>query len=150
MKNKASIPAMITFIFVSVIFISFGKQIEKWKGTIEEENGVKVIRNPNDPLYGEIKFELEEDLSIGNEEDENYAFYDSAVPTVYSEGNIFVLDDGNHRIQKFDKDGNYLLSFGRKGQGPGEFQGFSQNFCLDINNKIHVKGGSTHSITKGS
>ena len=78
MKNKTSIPAMITFIFVSVIFISFGKQIEKWKGTIEEENGVKVIRNPNDPLYGEIKFELEEDLSIGNEEDENYAFYDSA------------------------------------------------------------------------
>lgn len=40
-----------------------------WKGTISEENGVKVIKNPNEPLYGKIIFELEEGLSIGNEED---------------------------------------------------------------------------------
>jgi hypothetical protein len=55
-------------------FIAYAteNQNPQWKGTIEEEDGIKIIRNPNEPLYGEITFELEEDLSIGNEEDENY------------------------------------------------------------------------------
>ena len=97
-------------------------QKPQWKGKIEQENGVKVIRNPNDPLYGEITFELEEDLSIGNEEDENYLFYKIRDIQVDKEGNIYVSDSGNHRVQKFDKNGKYLLTIGKKGQGPGEFK----------------------------
>ena len=77
-------------------------QKPQWKGKIEEENGVKVIKNPKDPLFGEIEFELEEDLSIGNEEDENYLFYRSVRIAVDSEENIFVLDRGNCRIQKYE------------------------------------------------
>lgn len=64
-------------IFATFILIAAGG-IEKnpqWKGTIEKEDGVKVIKNPNEPLFREITFDLEEDLSIGNEEDENYIFY---------------------------------------------------------------------------
>ena len=41
-------------------------QNPQWKGEIEYENGIKVIMNPQEPLYGKIEFELEEDLSIGN------------------------------------------------------------------------------------
>ncbi len=36
-------------------------------------------------------------------------------------GNIYILDTGNTRIQKFGPDGRYLATVGRKGQGPGEF-----------------------------
>jgi len=37
-------------------------------------------------------------------------------------GEIFVADGhGNSRIVKFDKDGHYLKAWGRKGNGPGEF-----------------------------
>jgi len=108
-----------TFTLIAAVGIEKNPQ---WKGTIEEEDGVKVIKNPNEPLYGEITFDLEEDLSIGNEEDENYAFYRAGMPAVDSEGNILVLDSGNYRIQKYDKDGKYLQSIGRQGQGPGEFE----------------------------
>lgn len=35
--------------------------------------------------------------------------------------NIFILDGGNYRVLKFASDGRFISSFGRKGQGPGEF-----------------------------
>jgi len=121
-RNKIKVVSIVLFLSAFIIVISFGGQIAKWKGIIEIENGVKVIKNPKEPLYGEIKFELEEDLSIGNEKDDNYMFYKGVSIDVDSYGNIFVLDIGNYRIQKYDGRGNYLRTIGRKGQGPGEFQ----------------------------
>jgi hypothetical protein len=41
---------------------------------------------------------------------------------VNGKGEIYVADRRLAEIRKFDKDGRYLLTFGRKGQGPGEFQ----------------------------
>jgi len=114
------------------LFVSFGGQKAEWQGKIETEDGIKVIKNPAEPLYGEIKFELEEDLSIGNEEDENYLFYRARDIQVDTEGNIYVLDSGNHRLQIFDKDGKYFRSIGKRGQGPGEF---SQPSCLQLDDE---------------
>jgi hypothetical protein len=57
---KRYIPLILFFLLLFGFSIS---QKPQWKGTIEEENGVKVIKNPNEPLYGEISFNLEEDLS---------------------------------------------------------------------------------------
>ena len=94
-----------------------------WKGKIVTENGIKVVKNPAEPLYGELIFQLEEDLSIGgNENDDNYYFPSGASITVDQEGNLYVRDVGNIRIQKYDKAGKYVQTMGRKGQGPGEFQ----------------------------
>lgn len=38
-----------------------------------------------------------------------------------AEGNYYVADTQNLRIQKYDKDGNWLLMFGSKGTGDGQF-----------------------------
>ena len=67
---------IIGIVCFSLLFISaLGEQKAGWKGKIEQEKGVKVVKNPEEPLYGEIEFELELDLSIGGEEfDENYNF----------------------------------------------------------------------------
>jgi len=35
--------------------------------------------------------------------------------------NIYVVDNQNHRIQKFDKDGNFLIKWGQEGEDPGDF-----------------------------
>ena len=37
-----------------------------------------------------------------------------------SNNNLYVVDGNNHRIQKFDMTGNYLLQFGNKGTGVGQ------------------------------
>ncbi|RMF63310.1 MAG: 6-bladed beta-propeller, partial [Calditrichaeota bacterium] len=52
-------------------------------------------------------------------------------------GNIYVLDGGNCRIQKFDAQGNYSLTIGRKGQGPGEFEQ-PTHFALTPDERILV------------
>ncbi len=109
----------------------------EWKGEIEYESGVKVVKNPAAPLYGEILLDLEEDLSIGREDDDNYMFYAVRKIDVDDQGNIYVLEGRNCRLQKFDRTGQYLQTIGKKGQGPGEFQKPSW-FFLDEENNIYV------------
>lgn len=133
-------------ILLFMTLLSFGcskeKKAEKpeWQGKIEYENGVKVVKNPEDPVYGEIIFDLEEDLSIGNESDENYMFFQTGGIATDSQGNIYIVDGGNHRIQKFRSDGQFLQTIGRKGQGPGEFES-PYDVWLDPEENIYVSEG---------
>ncbi len=90
------------------------------------------FKNPKEPIYGDIVFDLEEDLSIGNDEDENYLFYRARDIEVDRQADIYVLDSGNYRMQKFDQSGNYLLTIGKRGQGPGEF---SRPFQIQIDDE---------------
>jgi DNA-binding beta-propeller fold protein YncE len=49
---------------------------------------------------------------------------DFAKPTnvaVDSDGNLFVSDTWNNRVQIFDPDGNFIRAFGKAGDGPGYF-----------------------------
>jgi len=109
---------------------------EKWQGKIYKEQGVIIIENEGPGLWErtpskQIKFE--EVLSIGKEEGEDYfVFYDKLDVTVDSEGNIYVLDIGNHRILKFGKKGEFIWKAGRKGQGPGEFQSRPSHYTYSI------------------
>lgn len=38
------------------------------------------------------------------------------------EGNLYVVDQGNSRVLKFDSTGKYLMQWGSKGTGPGQFE----------------------------
>ena len=68
MKIKIKLISIVLFLSVIIMLVSCGRQKSEWKGTIEEENGVTVVKNPKEPMYGEDIFSLEEDLSIGEAE----------------------------------------------------------------------------------
>jgi hypothetical protein len=138
LKFKIGLAGLI--VFGLTICIACQKQKSGWQWTIEEENGIKIVINPAEPLYGELILELEEDLSIGSADDENTIFYRIGDMAVDSQGNMFVVDSGNQRIQKYDKDGNYLQTIGRKGQGPGEFMS-PYDIFLDAHENIYVSEG---------
>ena len=140
-------------VFLSIIFaisvfvglVLSAKQNVEYKGKIEVKNSVKIIHNPADPQFGEITFDLKEDLILGSEADENYLFYRVWDIKTDDERNIYVLDSGANRIQKYDKNGNYQQSIGRQGQGPGEFErpislSFDNNKNLYVSEmaKIHM------------
>lgn len=137
MKTRVVSLLVIFLIFSSIIISKKQRQRGDWKGKIEYENGIEVIKNPYEPLYGEIELELEEDLVIGNEVNEKFSFFRMVDLEVDSAGNILILDQGNCRVIKTDKEGNYIKSFGRKGQGPGEFQNPLRSF-IDSENKYYV------------
>src|SRR5262245_9461033 len=40
---------------------------------------------------------------------------------VNSAGQVYVADFGNHRIQKFDANGNFITQWGSQGTGDGQF-----------------------------
>lgn len=122
MKNRNLINLAILFFLLLPIFISCAKQKAEWGGTIEEENGVKVIKNPMEPLWGKFKLNLSENLSIGNENDPQYMFWSVKDIAVDRNADIYVCDMRNYRVQRFDSHGKYIQSIGRLGQGPGEFQ----------------------------
>lgn len=130
--------SLVLLILIPILLDAGQEERTGWKGAIEFQDGVKVIKNPGEPLYGEITLELEEDLSIGKEEDENYMFYRTWRMAEDKQGNIYVLDAGNTRIQVFDREGQYLRTIGRKGQGPGEFQSPQDVFVNDLNGEIYV------------
>lgn len=136
-KNKYSLVVSLLFLF------SFAKakddQKPTWKGKVETENGTNVVKNPKDPLYGEIKLELKEDLSIGREDDKNCMFYRVRGIAVDNQGNIYVADMSNFRVQKFDRDGKYLMTIGRKGQGPGEFEQPTKILIDEAKGNIYVQ-----------
>jgi hypothetical protein len=46
MKNKTKSASVVLFLSAFIIAISFGGQKAEWKGKIEIENGIKVIKNP--------------------------------------------------------------------------------------------------------
>lgn len=111
------------FIFVLIIFIGINcsQQKTEWQGAIEEADGVSVVKNPKEPIYGEDAFVLEEELSIGEAEGrEEYMFQSIYTLAVSDNGDIYVLDYKAQHVKVFDQDGQYLRTIGRPGQGPGE------------------------------
>lgn len=122
-QNKTRIVSIVLFLSVFIIFISCEQQKREWKGTIEEVDGVTVVKNPKEPMYGKDVLSLEEELTIGKtKEGEEPVFTVISGIQVDSKGNIYVLDGRARRVRVFDKDGKHIRSFGGQGQGPGEFQ----------------------------
>jgi len=120
MKVKIIFIIMIIVLFNSFI-PSLGQNKLEWKGSVEYNENIKIIKNPQKSVNGEIKYELIEDLVIGDDRDDNYLFYKIRDVTVDYDGFIYVADMGNFRVQKFDNSGKYIMTIGREGQGPGEF-----------------------------
>jgi hypothetical protein len=104
---------------------------DSWKGSKRIENGVLIIENPIEPIHKEF-MKIDDYLSIGKSEGpEEYIFSYIFSIAVDKENNIYALDSMANRVKVFNKDGVYLRSFGRKGQGPGELEYPINMLCLN-------------------
>ncbi len=53
------------------------------------------------------------------------------------DGNVYVVDTYNHRIQVFDPHGRFLRKWGTKGEGDGEFSS-PHAIALDGDGRVYV------------
>jgi len=61
-------------------------------------------------------------------------------------GNIFVADGlGNARVAKFDKDGVFVKSWGKKGTAPGEFANV-RSIAVDVQGNVYAADGGNKRI----
>lgn len=115
---------------------------------IEDVEGIRFIHNEKTGKWGNHpKVVLEFVRTIGDIEsdDENVLFYMPSDIAFDSKGNIYILDSGNHRIQKFDSEGKYIASIGNKGQGPGEFQ-YPLSLEIDSEGFMHISDAGNQRI----
>ena len=119
-KSPINLATLIPLVFL--LCITWGQEVK-----IETENGVTVVHNPKTPISlpdVPSTIILKEDLIIGEEtEKEDYWFSVLNSIAVDDSGNIYTLDPKEVKIRVFNTKGKLLRTFGRMGQGPGEFRG---------------------------
>lgn len=62
-----------------------------------------------------------------------------------SEGRIYVVDGGNHRIVAYDRNGKYLFTLGNKGSGEGQFKD-PVGVGTDGAGRLYVADTSNHRV----
>jgi len=133
---------MKTRLFCIVCLLVFFWSASLYSQKIEEKNGIKYVRNDKEGIWNKAKkpqLELKFIRSWGETEsdDDNFMFYDPSDVAMDLEGNVYIADAGNNRIQKFDSEGNYIRTYGREGQGPGEFK-MPADIEIDKEGNIYV------------
>lgn len=128
---------LLAFTVISILVTSiYCSKKQKNETEITFIYGIEIISNPSDPKKGLTTYNLVDDLSIGlSDGGDNYLFNRISDIDVDDDGNIYVVDSGNIRIQVYDSRGKYIRTIGSKGQGPGEFN-FLEQIDLDLNGKI--------------
>ena len=143
--KKVSILLLISLIVTS----SCSQNEAEWKGIIEEEDGVTIVKNPKEPMYEKDVFSLEEELSIGEiDGPEEYMFENIWYVVVDDRERIYASEGAGSltHIKVFDKSGNHITTIGRQGQGPGEFTQIS-NIQITPENELMVHDRYSHKLT---
>ena len=94
-------------------------------------DGVRHVHNIS-PLWGEelrVGLEFVRQYGALITEDENLRFFRPSDVDVDAGGYVYILNAGDHQVSKLDSEGNFHGSFGKRGEGPGEFIGATR---LDV------------------
>ncbi|KPL09296.1 MAG: hypothetical protein AMS26_23020, partial [Bacteroides sp. SM23_62] len=62
-------------------------------------------------------------------------------------GDVYVADTGNNRIQKFDSDGVFIMKWGTEGSGEGQFNN-PEWIAIDTNGNVYVADTGNNRIQK--
>jgi len=126
-----------------------GKLLFSWgQNRFIEPHGLRIDRDDNvwltDRALQQV-FKFSHDgkllLTIGTEKSPGVDATHFNLPAdiaFASDGSIYVADGyGNNRIAKFSPEGKFLLDWGRKGSGPGEFD-LPHSVAVDAQGQVYV------------
>lgn len=100
------------------------------------------IENRDKPKYGKWDFRMKPMWTIDSAQEELFSLI--SIMKIHENGKIYAFDYKNCKIYIFDSEsGEFLSSFGEKGQGPGEFN-IVLNFYFYKDNLMVYDAGKIH------
>lgn len=79
----------------------------------------------------EVYFQFKNVFTVGDGNGEFPLLGEVASGTFDKNGNLYLLDNVNKQIHKYDPNGSFIMSFGREGRGPGEFLRATESIIYD-------------------
>ncbi len=121
-----------TGLLMAAVSCRRGPSLDSSLFTIEIIDGVKHVHNQAPQRRGTSNPTLEYVGKIGElaGEEEKDILYDPADAALLPNGDILVLERRACAIKRYDKEHQFISSFGQKGQGPGDF---SSPFLIRLN-----------------
>jgi hypothetical protein len=140
-KMRKNFISWTVFLAASTLFFSCQKE-QTYR--LEIKDGIRHVHNLK-PKNDKPAAGLEFSQQIGELEakDENYLFAFPISVAEGEQGNIYILDTKDGCVKKFSAAGQYLLRFGRNGEGPGEFQ-YPQTIDVSPQGRLFVSTMSSH------
>jgi len=140
MNNRTKLISTVLFLLVFIMLVSCGQKKDRVERIFDDR--VEVVINHLEPykIKGEpSNLTLEEEFKIDLQSDDIAEIGLTNINdfVVDSEGNLYFLNMRSNEdvVFQFDRNGSFVNSFVRKGQGPGEIQ-FS--YYLRINNQDEI------------
>ncbi|MFO7769290.1 MAG: NHL repeat-containing protein [bacterium] len=120
--TTTSVQSHLLFLMLPLFLLTACGGGEEWGGRLETVDGVSHLYNPDTAAWGMDCVPLVQEEVLGGTAGPEEALLSSPVAVaVGTDGTRYVLDQADHRVLRFDGQGDYLGSFGREGEGPGEF-----------------------------
>jgi len=91
---------------------------------VRDSADVRIVENPRPPSGSRLGWRAgtEPEVSIGAREGEGpYMLHRASDAFTLSDGRIVVANTGSHELRVFDASGIHVATWGRRGEGPGEF-----------------------------
>jgi hypothetical protein len=123
MKRLILVLPIATVISILLIVCCNRSSIDSSKFSVEVIDGVRYVHN-HAPQLGEasgVKLELIGKIGKLESEDEKDILYDPVDAARLSNGDILILEGNGCAVKRYNKDHEFISSFGHKGQGPGDF-----------------------------
>ncbi len=108
-----------------------------WAGKETTKDGVIHVMNPATPADGATALAPPELWRVGGDDDEDIIFGVLRDIAIDRSGNVYLLDVQLNQVMVFDREGTFLRTIGREGEGPGEFRRPS-SFFITPEGKIAV------------
>ena len=144
---------------VKVEVLRIDYKLQTWEGSrfvrphsilLDYEDNIWCVDDSGHKIYKfDQNFELKLSLGDGNpaERESGKPFNRPTDITINKKnGDLFISDGyGNSRIHHYDKEGNYIKSWGESGTGPGQFS-LPHNICMLENDELIVCDRENHRV----